>query len=94
VVGEAILREVIGADAVTAVARADKRASLLRPLLVEFLLLSLVQPAAEDAEGALVVLVLAPLVLTFDFQLFRGVLLVPQTDSALRLVDVLSVCGT
>src|SRR5712692_3472425 len=61
VIGDAVLREVVGADAIAAVAGADEGAALFGPFLVQFLLLHFVQPAAKDAHGPLSILVLAAL---------------------------------
>ena len=83
-IGDAILREVVGADAFAAVAGADQRAALLGPFLVQRLLLAFVQPAAEDAHGPVVVLVLAAFVLALDFHLFGGALLVPDAARHFR----------
>src|SRR5439155_159097 len=55
VVGQAVLREVVGADALAAVARADQRAALLGAGAVQLLLLPLVQLAAQPPHGPLVV---------------------------------------
>src|SRR6476659_1113201 len=66
VVGDAALREVVGADAVGAVARADEPlplGGLLRLLLAHLLVLD---ARGEHAPGLLAVLVLAPRVLAFD----------------------------
>src|SRR5262245_21901173 len=90
VVGDAVLREVVGADALAAVAGADLAAALLGALAVQRLLLPLVQPATQDAQGPVVVLVLAALVLALDLQLLRRAALVPDADGALGLVDVLA----
>src|SRR5262249_31096989 len=90
VVGDPGLREVVGADALAAVAGADLALARLGALAVELLLLALVQPAAQDAHGPVVVLVLAALVLALDLHLVGGALLVPDADGALGLVDVLA----
>src|SRR4051812_24851404 len=65
VIGQAILRVVVSADALAAVAGADERAALFGTLVMQVLLLALVEPAAQDAHGAVVVLVLAPFILAF-----------------------------
>src|SRR5262249_5220719 len=75
-IGRAILRVIIGADALAAVARADEGAAFFGALIMERLLLALVKPAAQDTHGAIVVLVLAPFVLTFDFHLLGRAALV------------------
>src|SRR5262249_43569592 len=90
VVGDPVLREVVGADLLAAVARADLRLPLLRPRVVELLLLPLVRAAAGDAHGPVEVLVLAALVLALPFQLVGGALFVPDADGALGFVDVLA----
>src|SRR5262249_19039411 len=66
VVGQAVLREVVGTDAFAAVAAADLLLALggARGLLRALLLL--VQPRAQQLHGALAVLVLAALVLAGD----------------------------
>src|SRR5262245_50882000 len=89
-IGDAVLREVIGADALAAVAGADERAALLGALLVLVLLLPFVEPGAQDTHRPVVVLVLTALVLALDFQLVGRALPVPDADGALGLVDVLS----
>src|SRR5215831_19014956 len=68
VIADAILRKVVRADALAAVAGADQGTPLLCPFAVEFLLLHLVKAAAEDAQGTLIILVLAALVLALDLQ--------------------------
>src|SRR5262245_35115405 len=90
VVGDSVLREVVGADALAAVAGADEGAALLGALLVQPLLLPFVQPAAQDAHGPVVVLVLAALVLALHLHFVGGAALVPDADGALGLVDVLA----
>src|SRR5262249_41024896 len=90
VVGDAVLREVVGADALAAVARAYHRLARLGPLAVQPLLLALEDAAAEDAHRPVVVLVLAALVLALDLDLVGGAALVPDADGALGLVDVLA----
>src|SRR5205823_13822105 len=87
VIGEAILGKVVGADAIAAVAAADKRAPLLGPLPMDFLLLHFVKPAAEDAHGPLAVLVLAALILAFHLETGRDV---ADTNGTFRLIDVLA----
>src|SRR5262249_7898359 len=71
VVGDAILREVVGADTFAAVAGADEGAPLLGALAVQGLLLAFVKPASKDAHRPFVVLVLAALVLALDFEFLR-----------------------
>ena len=53
-------------------------------------LLPFEDPAAQDAHGPVVVLVLAALVLALDFHLVGGAFLVPDADGAFGLVDVLA----
>src|SRR5205807_747894 len=50
VIGDAVLREIVGADPLTALAGTDQRAPLLGALLVQLLLLHLVKPAAENTQ--------------------------------------------
>src|SRR5262245_29260996 len=88
-VGDPVLREIIGADALAAVAGADQGAALLGAFAVQRLLLPFVNPAAQDAHGSLKVLVLAALVLALDFEFFGSAALVPDADGAFGLVDVL-----
>src|SRR6266852_7316264 len=57
-VGQAVLRKVVGADAFAAVAGADEGAALLGAFLVQALPLHFMHAAAEDAQGPFVVLVL------------------------------------
>src|SRR5207237_1372324 len=87
VVGQPVLRKIIGADALAAVAGADHAFALLGPLLVQLLLLHLEEPRPQDAERPLVVLVLAALVLALHVQPGR---LVPDAYGAFGLVDVLA----
>src|SRR5262249_3846897 len=91
-VSHGVLREIVGADALAAVAGADEGAPLFGPLPVNRLLLPLVQPAAQDAHGPLEIFVLAALILAFDFQLFRRAALVPDPHRAFSLVDMLAAC--
>ena len=58
-VGEAVIREVVGANLVAAVAAADHRLPLGGPLLLLFLLIMLVQSRLENAERLRKVLMLA-----------------------------------
>src|SRR5690242_16236482 len=90
VIRDAVLWEVVSADALAAVAGADQRAALLGPFAVQFLLPHFVDPAAQDTQGTIVVLVLAALVLALDFQLVRRAALVPDAHGAFRFVDVLA----
>src|SRR5260370_725340 len=71
VIRDAVLREIVRANALAAIAGANQRASLFGPFLVQFLLLHLVESAAQDTHGAFVVLVLAALVLALYFQAGR-----------------------
>src|SRR5262245_61869899 len=89
VVGDAVLREVVRADALGAIAGADQGAALLGTFFVQRLLPALIQPAAQDAHRPLEILVLAALVLALDFHLFGSSALVPDADGGFRLVDVL-----
>src|SRR5260370_26825201 len=86
-VGDAALREIIGADAFAAIAGTDQRAALFGALLVQLLLLHLVEPAAQDTQGAIVVLVLAALVLALHFKAGRYV---PDAHGAFGLVYMLA----
>src|SRR2546427_457192 len=90
VIGEAVLREIVGADTFAAVARADLALALVGADFVKLLLLALEEPAAEDAHGPLEVFVLAALVLALDFHFLGGAALVPDADGAFGLVDVLA----
>src|SRR5581483_10600308 len=89
-VGDAVLREIVGADAFTAVAGADQRPPLLGSFAVQFLLLQFVDAAAQDTHGAFVVFVLAAFILALHFQLIRRTALVPDAHGALGFVDVLA----
>src|SRR5262245_41099111 len=62
-IGDAVLWKIVGTDAVAAIAAPNQRAPLLGPGLMQLLLLPFVQAAAQDAHGAIVVLVLAAFVL-------------------------------
>src|SRR3546814_6250594 len=66
VIGDAALREIVGADAFRAVARADHRAARARAFGVQALAFGLVEPGAQDAERLGLVLVLRFLVLLDD----------------------------
>src|SRR5688572_27199956 len=66
VVGDAVLREVVGADLLRAFAGADHAAALVADRVVLLLLLEVEQAALEHLEGARLVLDLAALVLALD----------------------------
>ncbi len=89
-VGDAVLREVIGPDPLAAVAGADQVAAGIGAGLVLALLLSLEDPAAQDAHRLFVVFRLAAAVLALHFQLVGRALLVPDAHGGLGLVDVLA----
>src|SRR5947209_2191822 len=89
-IGESVLGKVVRANALAAVAGADHRLARIGPFAVQLRLLALVDQAAQAAHGPVVILVLAALVLALDFDLVRCPLLVPDADSAFRLVDMLS----
>src|SRR5579884_3758539 len=89
-IGDAVLREIVGADAFAAVAGADQCASLLRPFAVQFLLLQFVDAAAQDTHGPFVVFVLAAFILALHFQLIRRAAFVPDAHGTLGFVDVLA----
>src|SRR5881275_2210790 len=55
VIGNAILRKIVGANALAAVAGADQGTPLFGPFPMELLLLHFVEPATEDAQSALIV---------------------------------------
>ena len=85
-VGHPILGEVVGADALAAVARADQRFALAGPFFVLRLALGFVQPRFEHAQRLGEVLVLAFFVLALhDDARFQ----VRQANGRRRLVDVL-----
>ena len=67
VVGDAVLREVVGADA--RCGRRSRSGCAARTLRDAVSLLPLEDPAAQDAHGPVVVLVLAALVLALDLDL-------------------------
>ena len=87
VVGQAVLREIVGADALGAVAGADLRLAFGGQLVVLLLALEGQQPGAEDAHGLVVVAVLRALVLAGDDQARRQV---GQAHGGLGLVDLLA----
>src|SRR5206468_3842712 len=87
VISDPVLRKVVGPNAFAAIPRADQGTALLGPFAMDLLLLHLIEPAAEDAHGAFVILVLAALILALDLEPRRQV---PDADGALRLVDVLA----
>src|SRR5262249_44560523 len=90
VVRHAVLRKVVGADALAAVAGADQRPPGLGARLMHAMLLPFEHPAAQDAHRLVVILRLAAAVLALDLQLVRRALLVPDAHSAFGLVDVLA----
>src|SRR5262245_25106690 len=59
VIGDAILRKIVGADAFVAVAGTDLAAARFGTFAMEFLLLHVEEPAAQNAQGPFVVLMLA-----------------------------------
>src|SRR5207247_6039670 len=61
VIGDAVLREIVGANSLAAVAGADQAPPLLGPFLVQLLLLHLEDAGPQDSQRPLVILVLAPL---------------------------------
>ena len=81
------LGKVIGSDPLVAHPGADLTAALPGDGLLPFLFRPLVEPGAEDREGAVLVLILAPLILALDHRA-RGQ--VGHPDGGLGLVDVLS----
>ena len=86
-VGHAVLGEVVGADALAAIARADQRLPLAGPLFVLLLALSFVEPRLEHAQGLGKILVLALFVLALHDD---AGLLVRQPHGRGGLVDVLA----
>src|SRR5579862_7361944 len=66
VIGDAVLREVVGADLLGAVARADLRAPRLALGRRALLLLDVVEPRAQQLHGRRAVLVLRLLLLAVD----------------------------
>jgi hypothetical protein len=68
---------------------ARRALAMVGAFLVELLLAAFENAAAEDAHGAVEILVLAAFVLAFDFEFVGRALLVPDADGALGLVDVL-----
>src|SRR5216683_4510780 len=91
-VGDAILREVVGADALAAVAGADQALALGGTHLVQFFPLIFKHSAAKDTYRSIVILALAAFILAFHFHLIGGAFLVPDADSAFGLIDVLAPC--
>src|SRR5262245_45085181 len=87
VVGAAVLREIIRADAFIAVARADHGLASLRALGVLLLHEMIAQTREQDASGAVAIFVLAALVTHADRDA-RGFVL--ELDGARDLVDVLA----
>ena len=68
VIGDAALREIIGADALGAVAGADLALAVLRPLGIELGALEIVEPRAQHLHRLGLVLVLRLLVLLADHE--------------------------
>src|SRR5438128_808537 len=85
VIGHPILWKIISADPLATVTGAYESPALEGALLVQLLLLHLVEPATQDAQGALVVLMLATLILALHFQAGGQV---PDAHGALGLIDV------
>ena len=83
----AILREVVGADALAAVTRPDLTPPLTGDCRVLPRLLSFIEFRAEDLHSAILILVLAALILTLDDGSGGNV---GNADRALGLVDVLT----
>lgn len=89
VVSHAVLREVIGADALVAHAAADLRAALARDRTLHALALSLVELAREHRHTLGAVLELGALLLTRNNDARR---LMDEAHGRARLVDVLATC--
>src|SRR5579872_2707455 len=87
VVGHAALREVVGADALGAIAAADLQAARLRLGALLLLLLGRQQPCLEERERAGAVLVLRALVLALHHDAARQV---GDAHRGVGLVDVLA----
>ncbi len=86
-VGDAPLREVVGADAFGAVAAADQRFAFGRDLAVRCLLLFVLDARGQHAHGLRLVLVLRAAVLAFDDSAGRDV---RDAHGGVGLVDVLA----
>ena len=86
-IGHTVLGEVIGADALAAVAAADLAAALLGDGGALLFLLGLIEAGAEDLHGAILVFILAALVLAFDD---RAGGQVRDADGAFGFVDMLA----
>src|SRR5205085_9628680 len=86
-VGNAPLREIIGADALAAIAGADLLLALGRASGIDALLLRVVDARAQDVHGGGAVLVLRAAVLHHHHDAGRDV---GDADCRFRLVDVLA----
>src|SRR5688500_18048431 len=89
-VGDAPLREVVGADAVGTIAGADEALPLARLLRVRLALLLVLDARGEHTPGLLAVLVLAPRVLALDHDAGRKV---GEAHRRVGLVHVLATCS-
>ena len=86
-VGHTVFREIIGADALRAVARADLTFAVGRDGGALLFYLGLIQAASQHGQRLFLVFVLAALVLTLDNGIGRDV---RDADSGRGLVDVLA----
>ncbi len=67
-VGQAVVREVVGANPLAAVAGADECAALVRPLVVLLLPLEFIEPRLENSQGLREILVLTLFILALHDQ--------------------------
>ena len=90
VIRAAVLREIVGADLFAPVTSAHLPLTVrIDGILLLFLFLRQ-QPAAENFEGLILVLELAPFVLTFYYHTSRKMC---HTDGTGGFVDMLSACA-
>lgn len=89
-IGQAVFREVVGSNTLTAISRANQRAALFGAFFMLFLAIVFIQSRLEHPHGLREIFVLTAFVLHFDDDVG---FVVRQADGRLGLVHMLTTGG-